>query len=83
MARIRRSFSVLTHIAAERVFATANTRCKTPDSLARNYLAAVNKIIKKNNKPPSFFFNLLHTLELETTTHADITFVLKNALGDE
>lgn len=83
MARIRRSFPVLTHIAACRVFATANTTCKTPDSLARNYLVSVNKIVKKNNKPPSFFLNLLHVLELESTTHEDIASILKNALKGE
>ena len=81
--RIRRCFPILTRIAAERVFATTDTKCKTTASLARSYLMAVNKIIKKKNHPQSFFDNLLEVFELETTTHEDITAILKKALSRE
>ena len=81
MARMRRSFRVLSHVAATRNFATADTSCKTPDSLARNYLAAINKILKKNNQTTKFYMNLLDALEC--ATHADLTAILKKAIDCE
>jgi hypothetical protein len=84
MARNRRSFPILTRVAAARVFDPASTtfkNFKTPESLARSYMVSVNKIIKSNTKSDFFLCNLLSAFE--TDTHEELVAALKAALENK